>query len=342
MTKELLAVTDLRMHYAANSTRPVRAIDGVSLSVSRGEVLGVVGESGCGKSSLALALMGILPARARVVGGTIVLEGRELVALSDEQMNAVRWDQIAMVFQGAMNALNPVRTVGRQLVEPAMRLYASRRTSRQAAIAQAEELLNSVDLLPEVMKRYPHELSGGMKQRVIIAMSLMCSPSILVADEPTTALDVIAQDRVLGLLDRVRRERDLAVVLISHDIGVILETCHRIAVMYAGQIVETGSIAEVFSEPKHPYTRALLSSVPSLRGDRRKLRGIKGEPPSMVNPPRGCRFAARCEFATEACLQSSNVDLAVSANHSTKCVRVEDLQTLFGDRDSHQALGGNQ
>lgn len=329
MSKAVLTVKDLRMRYAADSARPVSALDGVSLSINKGETLGVVGESGCGKSSLALTLMGILPPGARVEGGSIRLNEKELVGKSDEQLNEVRWDEIAMIFQGAMNALNPVKTIGQQLIEPAMRKYAKNRITRTAAEVRAHELLRSVDLVAEVMKRYPHELSGGMKQRVIIAMSLMCSPTVVIADEPTTALDVIAQDRVLGLLDKVREESSLGVLLISHDIGVILETCNHIAVMYAGQIVEMGAVGDVFSAPRHPYTRALLGSVPSLKGKREKLLGIKGEPPSLTNPPSGCRFAARCEFATHDCRVSPNVDLEVAPNHTTKCIRVSELDGLF-------------
>jgi oligopeptide/dipeptide ABC transporter ATP-binding protein len=238
-------------------------------------------------------------------------------------MQRLRWNEISMIFQGAMNALNPVQTIGKQLMEPALRRRTAR-LSQEAARARAVELLRRVDLTPEIFKRFPHELSGGMKQRAIIAMSLMCNPSIIIADEPTTALDVVAQDRVLAQLDQVRAATGTSLILISHDIAVIVETCDNIAVMYAGQIIEAGDIREVYARPRHPYTRLLFGSVPSLKGEKRRLTGIQGEPPDLMRPPPGCRFAARCSFRIPACTAGPIPEVAVSGSHRVRCIRADE------------------
>ncbi|MCC6306710.1 MAG: ABC transporter ATP-binding protein [Rhodobacteraceae bacterium] len=333
----ILALKGVAMHYNAGSPAAVAALDGVDLDLEGGRALGVVGESGCGKSSLALTIMQTLPRRARIVGGSISLEGRDLVGLPEAELEAMRWTRISMIFQGAMNALNPVQTIGRQLIEPALRTRAQR-LGQEAAKARALDLLRRVDLTDEIYRRFPHELSGGMKQRAIIAMSLMCNPAIIIADEPTTALDVVAQDRVLAQLDQIRAALGTSVILISHDIAVIVETCDTIAVMYGGQIIEAGDIREVFARPRHPYTRMLFGSVPSLRGARKPLAGIGGEPPDLMRPPPGCRFAPRCEFRIPACTAAAVPEVAVSGRHRVRCIRFEEAWPPLHDVPGGTAL----
>ena len=326
------AIVDLNsvsMHYNAGRPSAVRALDGVTMTLFRGKTLGVVGESGCGKSSLALALMQVLPRNAAIVSGSITLDGRELVGLPESELQKIRWARISMIFQGAMNALNPVQTVGKQLMEPALRRQANGSTPAEA-LERALDLLKRVDLSADVMKRYPHELSGGMRQRAIIAMSLICFPEVVIADEPTTALDVVAQDRVLGLLDEVSDTVGASIILISHDIAVIIETCDQVAVMYAGQVVETGSVREVYAGARHPYTRLLFGSVPSLKGEKRRLAGIPGEPPSLSNPPGGCRFAERCAYRRDECTRGPINETKFSETHRVSCVRSAEFGQPLG------------
>ena len=297
----LLEVRDLRTHFFTREG-VVRAVDGVSFSVERGRTLGIVGESGCGKSVTALSVMGLIPKPpARIVGGEVMFEGRDLTTLSERELSDVRGDEIAMVFQDPMTSLNPTLTIGTQLVETIRR---HTDVSKQEARRRAVDLLEEVQLpkAPQRLKDYPHRLSGGMRQRVMIALALSCNPALLIADEPTTALDVTVQAQVLDLLDELRRSHDMAMIFITHDMGVIAEVADDVVVMYAGQIVEQAPVRALFEQPEHPYTEALLGALPQLEdGAARhaRLTAIPGRPPDLVNPPAGCRFAFRCRYASE-------------------------------------------
>ena len=293
----LLSVENLTMHYMTRAG-PVRAVDGVSFSVERGQSLGLVGESGCGKSSIAATLLKLLPDNAMLLGGKVVLDGVDLTPLSESEMREYRWDRISMVFQAAMNSLDPVYRVGDQIVEALEAHYAY---ARRDSIERVRELYDLVGLNPEFMLRYPHEYSGGMKQRAIIAMALACEPDLVIADEPTTALDVIVQDRILREMKEIQRKLDMSMIYISHDMAVIAEVSDVVGVMYVGRIVEYGPTAGIFRSPIHPYTRALMSAFPSVRGERRELMTLPGEPPDLTDPPAGCRFSPRCSYATEEC-----------------------------------------
>jgi peptide/nickel transport system ATP-binding protein len=277
----------------------IRAVDGVTLEVRRGETLGLVGESGCGKTSVALSLLGLLPENAIIKSGQIRLDGEELLPLMESQMRGHRWHDISMVFQGAMNAWNPVYRVGDQIHEALRTHYPG--ISRSEGRKRIAELFELVGLQTQMMDRYPHEFSGGMRQRAVIAMALSCNPKVIIADEPTTALDVIVQDRILKRLKTIQQELGMSIIYISHDIAVIAEVSERIGVMYAGKLVELGWTDEVFANPKHPYSWLLLSSTPSIHGPRRKLSPLEGEPPNLLRPPPACRFHPRCPFATEKC-----------------------------------------
>ncbi len=293
----VIEVKDLTMHY---STRAgfVRAVDGVSFSVKRGQSLGLVGESGCGKSSIALTLLKLLPDNARFVSGSISFDGVDLVPLDDNQMRQYRWNRISMVFQAAMNTLDPVYRVGDQIIEALEVHYES---AKQDPIERVRELFELVHLDASFIERYPHEYSGGMKQRAIIAMALACEPNLIIADEPTTALDVIVQDRILREMQSIQDQLNMSMIYISHDMAVIAEVSDVVGVMYAGKIVEFGPTAEVFARPIHPYTQALMSAFPSIRGEKHELKTLDGEPPNLLDPPQGCRFNPRCAYATDEC-----------------------------------------
>jgi oligopeptide/dipeptide ABC transporter ATP-binding protein len=296
----LLEVDDLRTHFFTREG-VVHAVDGVSFSVERGKTLGIVGESGCGKSVTALSIMGLIPKPpARIVSGSVVFEGRDLTELSDRDLEDVRGREIAMIFQDPMTSLNPTLRIRTQITETIRRHLGA---SRQQADRRAVELLEEVGIprAPERVNDYPHRFSGGMRQRVMIAMALACNPKLLIADEPTTALDVTIQAQILDLLDRIRREHDMAMIIITHDMGVVAETADELAVMYAGQIVEQAAALDLFGSPEHPYTEALLGALPQLEGE--DIRGgrlatIPGRPPDLVDPPPTCRFAPRCAYAS--------------------------------------------
>jgi peptide/nickel transport system ATP-binding protein len=297
-----VALLDVRQLTVQYPTRhgAVRAVDGVSFTLEHGQVLGLVGESGCGKTTTALALMGLLPEDARV-SGAVRFDARDLVRLPPEDLRRVRWREISMVFQGAMNALNPVYTVEEQIVE-AILTHEPHLRERQAR-ARVAELFEAVGLPPARGEHYPHQYSGGMKQRAVIAMALANSPRLVIADEPTTALDVIVQDRILRELRRIRQERHLSMLYISHDMAVIAEMADVVAVMYAGRIVESGPTADIFARPVHPYTAALMASSPSLRGPRRRLVALGGAPPDLEHAPEACPFHPRCPRATDVCAE---------------------------------------
>ncbi|MDP2293779.1 MAG: ABC transporter ATP-binding protein [Actinomycetota bacterium] len=297
----LLVVDDLKVTFNTRGTAPVRAVDGVSFSVRAGETLGVVGESGSGKSVTSLAILGLLPERGVQVEGAITLDGTDLLKASERELQAVRGRRVAMVFQDPMSSLNPVLTIGRQLTEVLRRHNVCNKTE---APGRAAALLDRVGI-PEARRRldnYPHQLSGGMRQRVMIAMALACEPAVLIADEPTTALDVTIQAQVLELLRELVSESNTALILITHDLGVVAGMCDRVHVMYSGRIVESGERHALFAQPRHHYTRGLLASVPRLDLVGGKLTPIPGSPRDVIDWSDGCAFAPRCPAVTEACL----------------------------------------
>ena len=285
------------MHYFATQGE-VKAVDDVSFSVEKGQALGLVGESGCGKSSIAISLLKLLPDNARFLGGHIYLDGVDLFPLSEDEMRKYRWNKISMIFQAAMNSLDPVYTVGDQIAE-ALDLHVD--LTRKETRDRIVELFDLVGLDPGFIGRYPHEYSGGMKQRAIIAMALACEPVLIIADEPTTALDVIVQDRILREMREIQQRLDMSMIYISHDMAVIAEVSDVMGVMYAGKIVELGPTVEVFQRPIHPYTAALMSAFPSVVGEKHELMTLPGEPPNLIDPPKGCRFNPRCAYATSIC-----------------------------------------
>ena len=293
----LLDVRNLTMRYTTRQGE-VSAVDRVSFSVERGQSLGLVGESGCGKSSIAISLLMLLPENARIVGGEILLEGVDIAQLSEEQMLEYRWARVSMVFQAAMNSLDPVYRVGDQIIEA---LEQHVESAREESLERVRQLYDLVSLDRVFIPRYPHEYSGGMKQRAIIAMALACEPDLIIADEPTTALDVIVQDHILRELKKVQRELDMGMIYISHDMAVIAEVSDVVGVMYAGRIVEFGDTKGLFESPIHPYTHALMSAFPSVTGEKRELATLQGEPPNLLDPPPGCRFHPRCPYATDEC-----------------------------------------
>jgi oligopeptide/dipeptide ABC transporter ATP-binding protein len=297
-TAPLLTVENLRTHFKLESGW-VKAVDGVSFRLNDGEALGLAGESGCGKTTTALSLVRLLPANARIrKGSRIDLFGIDLVPKTENQLRRYRWREISIVFQGAMNALNPVRRIGEQIAEPIeVRLGVSRDQSRK----RASELMELVGIPRGRASAYPHEMSGGMRQRAMIAMALSCDPAIVIGDEPTTALDVMVQAQILDLLERLRRELGLSLILITHDLSVIAETCDRVLIMYAGRVAEEGPVARIFTAPRHPYTQKLLGAFPNIHADRRSLETIPGSPPDLRDPPKGCRFHPRCPAVMDIC-----------------------------------------
>ncbi|MCD6445144.1 ABC transporter ATP-binding protein [Candidatus Bathyarchaeota archaeon] len=313
----LLEVKDLRMYYEVGEGKFVKAVDGVSFNLDREEALGIVGESGCGKSSLAITILRILPSNARILGGEVLLDGVDILRLDENRLRKeVRWREISMVFQGSMNALNPIIKVGDQIAEAIM---LHEKVSKREAHRRAEELLSLVGIDPSRASSYPFELSGGQKQRAMIAMALALNPKVLIADEPTTALDVIVQAQTLKLIKELQSKLKLSLILISHDVSVIAEMSDKVAVMYAGKIVEYGPAIEVLLRPKHPYTSALLKAVPSIRESKRKLAYIPGVPPNLVNPPSGCRFHPRCPYAMDICREKEPNLKEVGKDHLVAC-----------------------
>jgi peptide/nickel transport system ATP-binding protein len=305
----------------------IPAVDGIDFTIHTGESVGMVGESGCGKSATALSIMGLLPKPAgRVAAGSIRFAGRELLTLAPSEMRALRGNEIAMVFQEPMTSLNPVFTVGSQIAE-AVRIH--RHSTRREAWAHAVRMLELVEI-PDPAERandYPHQLSGGMRQRVMIAMALCCDPRLLIADEPTTALDVTIQAQVLELIDSLRARLGMALLLITHDLGVVAERCDRILVMYAGRIIESGPVREVLAAPCHPYTRGLLASQPEFAVEGRRLRAIPGNVPRPGAFPAGCRFRDRCELAEPRCAQMDPSLVAVRGEHEAACLVTTERRT---------------
>jgi len=314
----VLEITDLSTHIKLTSS-VVQAVGNIDMYVEGGETLGIVGESGCGKSMTGLSIMSLLPPGGSIVGGSIKLNGRELVGLSAEEMRKIRANEVAMVFQDPLTSLDPTKTIGYQVAEP-VRLH--RGATRAQAMERAAEVLNLVGLPrpKERLKDFPHQLSGGLRQRVMIAMALVCEPKLLIADEPTTALDVTIQAQILELLQNLKERLGMAMMLITHDMGVIAGHADRVNVMYAGRVVETAEVGELFSTMHHPYTQALLASIPRLASDRTQaLHAIGGLPPDLANPPAGCRFAARCAYANDKCRENEPPLTGKVPDHKFSC-----------------------
>ena len=316
MTEDVLKVENLTMHYTTRAGE-VSAVNNVSFSLERGQSMGLVGESGCGKTSIAISLLKFLPDNAVIKGGHIYLNNTDVVPLTEEQMRALRWDKISMVFQAAMNALDPVYKVGDQIIE-AMEAH-GQVTTYVAAREHVASLYEMVGLDPKLMDQYPHEYSGGMRQRAIIAMALVCSPDVIIADEPTTALDVIVQDSLLRELMELQDKLNMSMIYISHDVAVIAEVTERVGVMYAGRMAEFATGVEIFKHPLHPYTYGLLSAFPSIVGPKRELTTLPGEPPDLISPPPGCRYHPRCPYATEICSQEVPEFCDMGGNRFVAC-----------------------
>ncbi|MDG6899430.1 MAG: ABC transporter ATP-binding protein [Nitrososphaerota archaeon] len=319
MSDPILSVRDLTVVYRTRRGI-VRAVDHVSYDIAKGEVYGLAGESGSGKSTVALALLGLIQPPGEVVSGEIYVDGRDVRKMTEDELRRFRWASVAMVFQGAMNAFNPVMKIGEQLAD-AMTAHSS--ISNEEALKHGRELLTRVGIDEEFAGRYPHELSGGMRQRAVIAMSLVLNPKLLVADEPTTSLDVIAQDEVIKMLKSFQRDLDLSVLYITHDLAVLAKIADRIGVMYAGQIVEEGGLNQLMEKPSHPYTSALMDAMPSLFGSLRELKGIPGSPPDPDAYPSGCRFHPRCRFAMEKCRSDEPSPVVVEERHYAACFLLE-------------------
>ena len=328
----LLEVRNLQTHFHTQDG-VVKAVDGVSFYVNRGETLGIVGESGCGKSVTSLSIMRLIPnPPGKIAGGEIIFDGEDLLKKSEEQMRHIRGNRIAMIFQDPMTSLNPVLTVGRQITES---LELHMRLGKNEAISRAAELLDMVGI-PSASKRldnYPHQFSGGMRQRVMIAMALSCNPELLIADEPTTALDVTIQAQILDLINKLKEELDTAVIMITHDLGVVAGMTDRVTVMYAGKVVEEGSTSEIFANPRMPYTIGLLRSIPRLdESERRKLTPIRGLPPSLIDLPQLCPFSPRCDYAQEACLSQVPPLRTVAEDHRAACLFDISMETPIPER----------
>ncbi len=321
-TETVLTVEDLRTYF---TTRwgTVKAVDGISFDLRRGETLGIVGESGCGKSVTMLSLMRLIPIPpGRIVSGSIVLDGEDIIPISEQEMAQIRGSKIALIIQDPMTSLNPVFSIGNQ-VEEAIRIHQDipKRTVKERAL----DVLRKVNIpAAEIRaKDYPHQMSGGMRQRVVGAISISCQPQVLIADEPTTSLDVTIQAQYLKLLKDIQKESDLAIIFITHDFGIVAKMCDRVAVMYAGRIVEHGSVRDIFNNPSHPYTEALLASVPKMDRDVDRLFSIEGQPPQLHDLPLGCSFADRCPVVMDKCREQYPDSMQVSDGHVASCWRVE-------------------
>ena len=294
----------------------MHAVDGVSFGLDEGEALGLAGESGCGKTTTALSLMRLLPYNGKIVSGSILFRGRDLVKVSDLRIRKIRWKEISIIFQGAMNSLNPVRNIGQQIAEP---IILHEKVDEDEATNRVGELLELVGINRDRRRDFPHEFSGGMRQRVMIAMALACNPKIVIADEPVTALDVMIQAQILELLERLRKELHLSMILISHDLSVMAQTCEKVAIMYGGKMMEVGKTVDVFTDPKHPYTQGLVAAFPDIRGQRTMPASIPGDVPSLINPPSGCVFHPRCKFAFDRCTAAEPALAEVTPGRRAAC-----------------------
>jgi peptide/nickel transport system ATP-binding protein len=318
VSQPVLEIKNLQTHFFTDRGQ-IPAVDGVTISVRKGEVLGIVGESGCGKSVTSLSVMRLVPnPPGKIVGGSIKFKGEDLVTSSEKRMRQIRGNEIAMIFQEPMTSLNPVYTIGNQIAE-AIRLHtkADKKEARQRAIDMLKKV--GIARAESIVDEYPHQLSGGMRQRVMIAMAMACNPELLIADEPTTALDVTIQAQILDLMRQLNEESGTAIMLITHDLGVVAEMCHRVVVMYAGNVVEEGDVRTILKEPKHPYTIGLLHSIPKLEETKERLYSIPGNVPLPGSLTVGCRFAPRCEHATDKCRADMPELKEVGENHYSRC-----------------------
>ena len=310
----LLEVENLKLHFFTRQGA-ARAVDGVSFNIEQNETFGLIGESGCGKTTTALAIIRLIKPPGRIVDGSIRFNHKDIVSVTDEEMRLLRGKEIAIVRQEAQNALNPVMTIGRQITEAILQ---HEDVSKQTALARARNQLDLVGINGSRVKAYPHEFSGGMKQRAMVAIATACNPRFLILDEPTTGLDVIVQRQLLELINNLKKELNLTAILISHDLSVVAETCDKVAVMYAGKIVEEGDTVSMYQRPLHPYSQALIGAFPSLKGEKKKLKSIPGAPPRLLSPPKGCRFEPRCEHAMEICKRDDPV-VREKDNHVVAC-----------------------
>ncbi len=329
----LLKVENLRTSFFTDDGE-IPAVDNVSFHINEGEILGVVGESGCGKSVTSLSIMGLVPSPpGRVVGGSILYDDEDLTRATEKRMRTIRGNEIAMIFQEPMTSLNPVFTIGDQLTE-VIRLH--KKVGKKEANERAIEMMKLVGLprAEELLRNYPHQLSGGMRQRVMIAMAMVCDPKVLIADEPTTALDVTIQAQILKLMRKLNQELNTAVLLITHDLGVVAETCERIVVMYSGKVVEEGRVEEIFKNPQHPYTKGLIQSVPDMRYKQSRLYSIPGSVPKPGSIREGCRFAARCEHAFDRCVSETPDLYETESGHKTRCFLYTEREEEAYDRNS--------
>jgi oligopeptide/dipeptide ABC transporter ATP-binding protein len=335
MASPLLQVTDLQTHYVTfGSTRVVKAVDHISFAVNEGETLGIVGESGCGKTTTCQSIVGLLPAAARIVGGSIVFRGEELTGKPSREMRHIRGAQIAMILQDPMASLNPLFSIYRQVAEPA---YYHRAMRGRSLRERVRELLNAVRIPSPAMRmrEYPHQMSGGMRQRIVGAIALSGGPGLIIADEPTTNLDVTIQAQYLDLLKDLQEQTGVAIIFVTHNLGIVARMCERLAVMYAGRIVEAGTVRELFDQPRHPYTKALLGSMPKL-GNKEPLVAIPGQPPDLASLPPGCAFHPRCPEALAGCASEEPDDVRVADGWTARCWRAAPL-IQQDDRPLHAA-----
>lgn len=327
MTEDkILEISDLVVEYRTDGG-VVHAVNGFRLELKRGEALGLVGETGAGKTTVAKSILRILPdPPAKICSGSIRFEGEELLELSEQQMRKIRGNKISMIFQDPMTALNPVETVGNQIAET-IRIHDKKRMTRSGAEMKAVEMLEMVGIPGERFAEYPHQFSGGMKQRVIIAMALACRPELLLADEPTTALDVTIQAQVLEMIAQLKKDLGTSMILITHDLGIVAEMCEQVAVVYAGEIVESGSADDIFNHTLHPYTEGLFNSLPDLNSTERRLKPIKGLMPDPSDLPPGCKFCPRCPYADERCSREVPRPVETDPGHFVKCHRQEEANS---------------
>lgn len=322
MDNNILEIKNLVIHYITEDGA-VKAVNGIDIDLKRGETLGLVGETGAGKTTTALSILRLVPdPPGKILDGEIYFEGTDLIKISEEEMRRIRGNKISMIFQDPMTSLNPVMTVGEQIAEG---IQIHQHLPFDESMAKADEMLELVGIPKERSIDYPHQFSGGMKQRVVIAIALACNPSLLIADEPTTALDVTIQAQVLELMRNLKEELNTAMILITHDLGIVAETCDRVAVMYAGEIVEIASLEQLFQEPKHPYTIGLFGSIPNLEEDVDRLNPIEGLMPDPTDLPTGCKFHPRCPHAQELCSEQEPLSKDIDNNHVVRCLMYEDV-----------------